>query len=48
MAYVTYHRTDAVHATIHPQRKLAWGRLFALAAAIGLWAGLIAAARAIF
>lgn len=53
MAYVTYHRTDAVHATIHPQsksgwRKLAWGRLFALAATIGLWAGLIAAARAIF
>ena len=49
MAYVTYHRTDAaVHATITPQRKLAWGRLFALAATIGLWAGLIAAARAIF
>lgn len=54
MAYVTYHRTDAaVHATINPQsklvgRKLAWGRLFALAATIGLWAGLIAGARAIF
>ncbi|WP_343699285.1 hypothetical protein [Caulobacter sp.] len=54
MAYVTSHRTDAaVHATINPQsklvgRKLAWGRLFALAATIGLWAGLIAGARAIF
>ncbi len=53
MAYVTYHRTDAVHATINPQskpvvRKLAWGRLFTLAAAIGLWVGLIAGARAIF
>jgi hypothetical protein len=48
MAYVTYHRTDAVHATIHPKRKLAWGRLFALAATVGLWVGLIAGARAIF
>lgn len=48
MAYVTYHRTDAVHATIHPKRKLAWGRLFTLAAAVGLWVGLIAGARAIF
>lgn len=48
MAYVTYHRTDAVHATTYPKRKLAWGRLFALAGAIGLWVGLIAGARAIF
>ncbi|HWT50611.1 MAG TPA: hypothetical protein VN113_00335 [Caulobacter sp.] len=47
MAYVSY-RTDAVHATTttQPQRKLAWGRLFALAAAIGLWVGIIAAVRA--
>jgi hypothetical protein len=48
MAYVSY-RTDAVHATTtnRPRRKLAWGRLFALAAAIGLWAGIIAAVRAV-
>lgn len=48
MAYVSY-RTDAVHATTttQPQRKLAWGRLFALAAAIGLWVGIIAAVRAV-
>jgi len=47
MAYVSF-RTDAVHATTIPQRKIAWGRLFALAAAIGLWVGIIAAVRAIF
>lgn len=48
MAYVSY-RTDAVHATTTtlPHRKLAWGRLFALAVAIGLWAGIIAAVRAV-
>ena len=45
MAYVSYHR--AVHAP-HPIRRLAWGRLFALGAAVGLWAGILAAARAIF
>jgi|GEM_PF-2378089 len=54
MAYVSY-RTDAVHATTttqsnagQPQRKLAWGRLFALAATLALWAGIIAAVRVIF
>ncbi len=52
MAYVSF-RTDAVHATTTTthaplaQRKLAWGRLFALAAAIGLWVGIIAAVRAV-
>jgi hypothetical protein len=47
MAYVSF-RTDAVHATTTAQRKLAWGRLLALAATLALWAGIIAAARAIF
>lgn len=54
MAYVSF-RTDAVHATTTTQshsplaqRKLAWGRLFALAATLALWAGIIAAARAVF
>ena len=49
MAYVSF-RTEAVHATTTPQiqRKLAWGRLFALAATIALWAGIIATARMIF
>jgi hypothetical protein len=49
MAYVSYHRTSAVHATTTtlPQRRFAWGRLFALAAAVSLWVGIIAAARAI-
>ncbi|WP_395444983.1 hypothetical protein [Caulobacter sp. UC70_42] len=45
MAYVSYDR--AVHAT-NPVRHLAWGRLFTLAAAIGLWAALIVGARALF
>ncbi|ACL96991.1 hypothetical protein EIB18_18070 [Caulobacter vibrioides] len=46
MAYVSY--DQAVHATaIRPQRRLAWGRLLALAATVGLWIGLIAAVRAI-
>lgn len=49
MAYVSF-RTDAVHATTttQPQRKLAWGRLFTLATTLALWAGIIAAVRAIF
>lgn len=52
MAYVSYDRT-AVHATTDqtasrlPWRRLAWGRLFALAATIGLWAGIIATVRAV-
>ena len=47
MAYVSY-RTHAVHATTtQSQRKLAWGRLFALATTVALWAGIIATARAI-
>lgn len=45
MAYVSYDR--AVHAT-HPIRRLAWGRLFALGAAVGLWVGIIVGVRAIF
>lgn len=45
MAYASYDR--AVHAT-NPVRRLAWGRLFTLAAAIGLWAALIVGARALF
>lgn len=44
MAYISYDR--AVHAT-NPVRRLAWGRLFALAAAAGLWAAVIALVRAI-
>jgi hypothetical protein len=50
MAYVSYHRTSAVHATTTtlPQRRIAWGRLLALAATISLWVGIIAAVRAIF
>ena len=44
MAYVSYER--AVHATT-PIRRFAWGRLLALAAAVGLWAGIIAGVRAI-
>lgn len=48
MAYVSYDRTAAVHATTQrPVRRLAWGRLFALAVAIGLWVGVIAAVRAV-
>ncbi|UAL10350.1 hypothetical protein [Caulobacter segnis] len=47
MAYVSYDRTSAVHATTTPQRKLAWGRLLALAATISLWTGIIAVARVI-
>jgi len=49
MAYVSYHRTSAVHATTTtvPQRRVAWGRLFALAAAVSLWVGIIAGVRAI-
>jgi len=45
MAYISYDR--AVHAT-NPIRRLAWGQLFALAATVGLWVGVIAGARAIF
>jgi len=50
MAYVSYSRTSAVHATTTtlPQRRIAWGRLFALAATVALWVGIIAGARAIF
>lgn len=44
MAYISYDR--AVHAT-SSTRRLAWGRLFALAAAVGLWVGIIAAIRAV-
>ncbi|MBO9546626.1 hypothetical protein [Caulobacter sp.] len=47
MAYVSY-RTDAVHATTQSRPKLAWGRLFALAATITLWVGIIAGVRALF
>ncbi len=45
MAYVTYSRT-AVHAT-KQRPRFAWGRLFALAATIGLWVGIIAAVRTV-
>jgi hypothetical protein len=48
MAYVTHHRTSAVHASAErPVRRFAWGRLLALAATIGLWAAIVAAARAV-
>jgi hypothetical protein len=54
MAYVSYHRTSAVHATTTtlPQPRsawgrIAWGRLFALAATVCLWVGIIAGVRAI-
>jgi hypothetical protein len=47
MAYVSY--DQAVPATaIRAPRRVAWGRLLALAAAVGLWAGIIAALRVIF
>ena len=46
MAYVSY-RTDAVHATTTAQRKLAWGRLLALATTVMLWIGVIAGVKAI-
>ena len=46
MAYVTYPRTSAVHAsTERPARRFAWGRLFALAITLGLWVGIVAAVR---
>jgi hypothetical protein len=45
MAYISYN--TAVHAT-NPTRRLAWGRLFALAATVGMWVGIIAGVRAIF
>ncbi|HJV43884.1 hypothetical protein [Caulobacter sp.] len=47
MAFVSYDRAAAVHATTQRSR-LAWGRLFALAFAVGSWATIFAAARAIF
>ena len=45
MAYISYN--SAVHAT-NPTRRLAWGRLLAIAGTVGLWIGIIAAVRAIF
>ncbi|ATC33926.1 hypothetical protein CA606_17210 [Caulobacter vibrioides] len=46
MAYISY--DQAVRATTRrPLRRLAWGRLLALAATVGLWVGLIAVIRAI-
>ena len=45
MAYVSYDRT--VHATTIPQRRIAWGRLLALAATLSLWVGVIAAFKAL-
>lgn len=46
MAYVSYDQAAAVHATT-TRPRLAWGRLIAIALAIGSWAAIIAAARAI-
>lgn len=47
MAHVSYDRAAAVHATTarFDPHRLAWGRLLVLAAALGLWAGVIALAR---
>ena len=46
MAFVSYDRAAAVHATTQRPR-LAWGRLAALAVAMGSWASLIVFARVI-
>ncbi|ADG08795.1 hypothetical protein [Caulobacter segnis] len=46
MAIVSYDRAAAVHATTDRPR-LVWGRLFALAFALGSWAAIIAGVRAI-
>lgn len=46
MAYISYN--EAVHASVvRPQRRLAWGRLLALAGTVFLWVGLVAAIRAV-
>lgn len=47
MAYVSFNHADAVHAAADRPR-IAWGRLAAVAFAIGSWAAIIAAARALF
>jgi len=46
MATISYNRAAAVHATTERPR-LAWGRLGALAFALGSWAAIIASVRAI-
>lgn len=46
MAIVSYDRGAAVHAT-RQRPHLIWGRLAALAFAVGSWVVIIAAARAI-
>ena len=46
MATVSYNQADAVHATAERPR-LVWGRLIALAFAVGSWAAIIASLRVI-
>jgi hypothetical protein len=46
MAYISYN--EPVHASVvRPLRRLAWGRLLALAANICLWVGIVATLRAV-
>lgn len=47
MAYVSFNHADAVHAALDRPR-IAWGRLAAVAFAMGSWAVIIAGVRAIF
>tara|TARA_B110001454_G_scaffold132543_1_gene123425 strand:- start:329 stop:472 length:144 start_codon:yes stop_codon:yes gene_type:complete len=47
MAYVSFNHADAVHAAVN-HHHIAWGRLAALAFAIGSWAAIIAGVRALF
>lgn len=47
MAYVSFNHADAVHAAVNRPR-IAWGRLAAVAFALGSWVAIIAGARAIF
>jgi hypothetical protein len=47
MATISYNRTAVVHPTTERPR-LAWGRLAALAFALGSWAAIISSARAVF
>ena len=47
MAYVSFNHADAVHAATDPP-PIAWGRLAAVAFALGSWVAIIAGVRAIF
>jgi len=47
MAYVSFNHADAVHVAIDRPR-IVWGRLAAVAFALGSWVAIIAGVRAIF